>query len=109
MTAAIRSAELLPAPVRSTAVKATAAAAHFTLVISNVPGPTTTRYWNGAKLESCYPASIPLDGQAMNITVIGYADTMQFGLVGCRRNVPHLQRLLGHLEESLSELEAAAG
>ncbi len=81
----------------------------FNLVISNVPGPTTTRYWNGAKLESCYPASIPLDGQAMNITVIGYADTMQFGLVGCRRNVPHLQRLLGHLEESLSELEAAAG
>ena len=30
-------------------------------------------------------------------------------LVGCRRSVPHLQRLLGHLESSLKDLERAAG
>src|SRR5699024_2952738 len=38
----------------------------FNLVISNVPGPAEPQYWNGARLESCYPASIPVDGQAMN-------------------------------------------
>lgn len=77
----------------------------FNLVISNVPGPTEVQYWNGGKLESSYPASIPMDELAINITVISYADTLQFGIVGCRRSVPKLQRLLVHLEESLAELE----
>jgi hypothetical protein len=34
---------------------------------------------------------------------------LDFGLVGCRRSVPHLQRLLGHLETSLKDLERAVG
>jgi diacylglycerol O-acyltransferase len=32
---------------------------------------------------------------------------MQFGLVGCRRSLPHLQRLLPALEDGLAELEKA--
>lgn len=79
----------------------------FNVVISNVPGPSSPRYWNGARLENCFPASIPVDGQALNITATSYADTLQFGLVGCRRSVPSLQRMLVHLEESLAELEQA--
>ncbi|WP_127784230.1 wax ester/triacylglycerol synthase family O-acyltransferase [Rhodococcus sp. X156] len=79
----------------------------FNIIISNVPGPDTERFWNGARLENFFPASIPVDGQALNITVASYADTMQFGLTGCRRNVPRLQRLLVHLEDSLAELEKA--
>ncbi len=46
-------------------------------------------------------------GQAMNITVTNNAGNLDFGLVGCRRSVPHLQRVLGHLETSLNELERA--
>jgi diacylglycerol O-acyltransferase len=34
---------------------------------------------------------------------------MEFGLVGCRRSVPHLQRLLGHLDDELNALEKAVG
>jgi diacylglycerol O-acyltransferase / wax synthase len=34
---------------------------------------------------------------------------MEFGLIGCRRHVPHLQRLLNHLETSLAALETAVG
>ncbi|MET0237523.1 MAG: wax ester/triacylglycerol synthase family O-acyltransferase [Kibdelosporangium sp.] len=79
----------------------------FNLIISNVPGVPKPLYWNGARLQGTYPLSIPYDGQALNITITSYADNLQFGLTGCRRNVPHLQRLLGHLEESLSELEKA--
>jgi len=56
-----------------------------------------------------YPVSIPVDGQALNITVTSYADSMQFGLVGCRRSVPSLQRMLVHLEDALVELEEATG
>lgn len=79
----------------------------FNLVISNVPGPRVPKYWNGARLDGLYPLSIPLDGQALNITCTSYADEIGFGLVGCRRTVPHLQRLLGHLDDELGALEKA--
>ncbi|WP_031470442.1 WS/DGAT/MGAT family O-acyltransferase [Sciscionella sediminilitoris] len=79
----------------------------FNLIISNVPGPRRPLYYNGAELEGLYPVSIPYDGQALNITCVSYADRLSFGLTGCRRSVPHLQRLLGHLETALVELEKA--
>ncbi len=88
-------------------VKATAPP--FNLVISNVPGPRHPLYWKGARLDGNYPLSIALDGQAMNITLANNADNLDFGLVGCRRSVPHLQRILGHLEDSLKSLELATG
>jgi diacylglycerol O-acyltransferase / wax synthase len=77
----------------------------FNIVISNVPGARQPMYWNGARLDGNYPLSIPLDGQALNITLSNNGDNLDFGLVGCRRSVPHLQRLLGHLETSLKDLE----
>ncbi|MDP9182196.1 MAG: wax ester/triacylglycerol synthase family O-acyltransferase [Actinomycetota bacterium] len=77
----------------------------FNLFISNVPGPRKPLYLNGARMQGTYPVSIPFEGQALNITVTSYAGNMQFGLTGCRRQVPHLQRMLGYLEDSLAELE----
>jgi diacylglycerol O-acyltransferase len=79
----------------------------FNLVISNVPGPAEPLYWNGARLDAGYPLSIPTAGQALNITVTSYDGKMNFGLVGCRRSVPHLQRLLVGLEDGLGQLEQA--
>jgi WS/DGAT/MGAT family acyltransferase len=82
----------------------------FNIVISNVStGKSEPMYWHGARLDGNYPLSIALDGQAVNITVTNNADNLDFGLVGCRRSVPHLQRLLGHLETSLKDLERAVG
>ena len=86
-----------------------AAAPPFNLVISNIPGSREPLYWNGSRLDGNYPFSIALDGQAVNITLSNNADNLDFGLVGCRRSVPSLQRLLGHLEASLAELERAVG
>ncbi|MBU8807806.1 WS/DGAT/MGAT family O-acyltransferase [Mycolicibacterium goodii] len=86
-----------------------ATAPPFNLVISNVPGPKKPLYWRGARLAGNYPLSIALDGQALNMTVVSNAHNLDFGLVGCRRSVPHLQRLLGHLETSLKDLETATG
>ncbi len=85
------------------------AAPPFNLVISNVPGSREPLYWNGARLDGNYPLSIALDGQALNITLSNNADNLDFGLVGCRRSVPSLQRMLGHLDDSLGELERAVG
>ena len=81
----------------------------FNIIISNVPGPTQPIYYGGARLEGNYPLSIALDGQALNITLATNAGNLDFGLVGCRRSVPHLQRLLAHLESSLKDLERAVG
>jgi diacylglycerol O-acyltransferase len=81
----------------------------YNLIISNVPGPRSVQYFNGMRLEGTYPLSIPIDGMALNITCNSYADQMAFGLTGCRRTVPHLQRLLTHLDTELDALELAAG
>ena len=81
----------------------------FNLVISNVPGPRSPLYYNGARLVGMYPLSIPVDGQALNITCTSYSDELAFGLTGCRRSVPHLQRLLGYLGSELEALEQAVG
>jgi WS/DGAT/MGAT family acyltransferase len=82
----------------------------FNIVISNVStGRSEPLYWRGSRLDGNYPLSIALDGQAVNITVTNNAENLDFGLVGCRRSVPHLQRLLGHLETSLKDLERAVG
>ena len=81
----------------------------FNLVISNVPGLAEPMYYGGARLDGSYPLSALPDGQALNITLVNNAGNLDFGLVGCRRSVPHLQRMLVHLESSLKDLEAAVG
>ena len=79
----------------------------FNLIISNVPGPPGPMYWNGARLDGHFPMSIPLSGQALNITVTSYDGRLNFGLTGCRRSLPHMQRLLHGLDEGLAQLEKA--
>lgn len=81
----------------------------FNVVISNVPGPTQDLYLGGARLDGIYPMSIVMDGLALNITLVSTAETVDFGLVGCRARVPHLQRLLTHLDTALADLEKAVG
>lgn len=79
----------------------------FNVIISNVPGPRETLYWNGSRLDGIYPTSIVVEGQALNITLTNNADNLDFGVIGCRRSVPRLQRILVHLETALGELEAS--
>lgn len=81
----------------------------FNVVVSNVPGPDGPMYFDGAQLDGLYPASIVLDGQAVNVTLCSRDRYLDFGVIGCRRSVPHLQRLLKHLETALAELETAWG
>lgn len=81
----------------------------FNLVISNVPGPSKDMYLNGAHLDESYPVSIPMEYQAMNITVTSYVGEMAFGFTACRRAVPHMQRMIDYLDQSFAELEQALG
>jgi diacylglycerol O-acyltransferase len=61
------------------------------------------------RLDGVYPLSIPIHGMGLNITCTSYDGRLGFGLTGCRRTVPRLQRLLGHLDAELTSLERAAG
>jgi WS/DGAT/MGAT family acyltransferase len=79
----------------------------FNIVISNVPGPERPLYFRGARLEAWYPMSIPIHGQALNITCTSYAGSVCFGFTGCRDTVPHLQHLAVFCGEALGELEHA--
>ncbi len=81
----------------------------FSTVISNVPGPRERRYWNGARLDGIYPVSIPFDGAAVNFTLVSNHENLDFGIVACRKSVPHVQRLIDYMEDTLVELEDAAG
>jgi diacylglycerol O-acyltransferase len=80
----------------------------FNVTVSNVPGPRERLYWNGAPLEGMYPLSIVTHGQALNITVTSVGDSLDVGIVACRRSVPSAQRLIDHLDEALVELERSA-
>jgi diacylglycerol O-acyltransferase / wax synthase len=77
----------------------------FNLVVSNVPGPKEALYFRGFKMEAYYPISIPLDGYGLNITLVSYGDQLNFGFIGCRDTVPHLQRLAVYAGEALVQLE----
>ena len=80
----------------------------FNVVISNVPGPDHTLYFGDAEMLGMYPMSIVLDGQALNISLVSYRDTLEFGLMACRRSLPSMQNLLKYLDEALDELEQTA-
>ena len=79
------------------------------LVISNVPGPSETRYFDGSVMENIYPVVLILDGQALNITAVSYAGQFNIGFIGCRDSVPSLQRIAVYTGEALDELEKAYG
>lgn len=76
------------------------------VVVSHVPGPKKTLYWQGAKLTGIYPISLLIATGGLNITIVSRHDTVDFGIIACRKTVPHVQRLLDYLEDALVELES---
>jgi len=81
----------------------------YNTVISNVPGPRQPMYWNGARLEGIYPASVVSEGVALNITLVTYDQSVDFGIIACRRTLPGVQRIIDDMEAALVELEEIAG
>ncbi|MFV0477745.1 MAG: wax ester/triacylglycerol synthase family O-acyltransferase [Parahaliea sp.] len=77
------------------------------LVISNVPGPTNTRYFSGAKLLATYPVSGIAPMTVLNVTVYSYNKVLYVGLVSGRRALPHLRDLRLCMDEIYQEYKAA--
>ena len=81
----------------------------FNVTISNVPGPDTPLYFEGARLEAMYPVSLIAHGGALNITCLSYAGSLNFGFTGCRETLPSMQRLAVYTGEALDELDQLLG
>lgn len=79
------------------------------LVISNVPGPSETRYLDGSRLEEFFPVSLLFNGQALNVTAVSYDGMFNVGYTGCRSSIPSLQRIAVHSGEEVDKLESALG
>ena len=80
----------------------------FNVVISNVPGPPFPLYSAGARLVAYYPMGPIMDGVGLNMTVMSYMGSLDFGLVACREVVPDLWDLTDGLSAALEELKKAA-
>nr|WHV03929.1 putative wax ester synthase/acyl-CoA:diacylglycerol acyltransferase [uncultured bacterium] len=79
----------------------------YNIVISNVPGPKKHLYLNGAKMEALYPISLIFNGQAVNVTITSYVDTLDFAFTACRRSMPKVTQLPRYIREAMEELEAS--
>jgi diacylglycerol O-acyltransferase / wax synthase len=80
----------------------------WNLVISNVPGPQIPLYQAGARMEAHYPISVITDGMGLNITVMSYCGSLDFGIVADREQVADVWSLIGWLTDALEELRPAA-
>jgi diacylglycerol O-acyltransferase / wax synthase len=77
------------------------------LVISNVPGPPMDLYCAGARLEKLVPVSAVVDGVGLNMTVMSYRKSVDFGVVADRDQIEDVWPLVKGVETALDELAAA--
>ncbi len=75
------------------------------LVISNVPGPPVTLHAAGLPMRAYWPLSIVEHGLGVNITVMSYAGSLDFGIVVARKAVPDPRKLAQALLEAHEELK----
>ncbi|MEZ4288490.1 MAG: wax ester/triacylglycerol synthase family O-acyltransferase [Polyangiales bacterium] len=78
------------------------------LVISNVPGPRFPLYLAGAKLEAIYPMGPVMEGSGLNLTVMSYLDSVDFGFLVDSELVPDVWELAAASDEAFKELRRAA-
>ncbi|MEX3770908.1 WS/DGAT domain-containing protein, partial [Mycolicibacterium fortuitum] len=77
------------------------------VMISNVPGPAKPLYLGGALQRAQFPVSGVLDGIGINITVMSYQDSLEFGIVVDRELVDDPWPILAALGDGLEELRNA--
>jgi WS/DGAT/MGAT family acyltransferase len=78
------------------------------LVISNVPGPPFPLYLAGAELVSGYPMGPVFEGAGLNVTVMSYKGSLDFGFHASVNSVPDLWELADCVEPAFEELALAA-
>ncbi|QIX50360.1 wax ester/triacylglycerol synthase family O-acyltransferase [Rhodococcus sp. DMU1] len=74
------------------------------LVVSDIPGPTDTLYYLGARITALYPFGPIYHGAGLNITVLSLDGGLHFGLQSCPDLLPDLWQLADGFPAALAEL-----
>jgi WS/DGAT/MGAT family acyltransferase len=80
----------------------------FSVVVTNVPGPQVPLYASGARLTEMFPILPLAPGQAVSIGLTSYDCGVYYGVNGDRDAASDLATIAELIEESLTELVAAA-
>ena len=80
----------------------------FNVTISNVPGPPFPLYVAGARVVATYPIGPIFDGAGINMTVMSYLDSLDFGVNVCPELIPDVDAVADGLHHALEDLKKAA-
>jgi hypothetical protein len=79
------------------------------LMVSSVPGPPIPLWLSGYRVVSAAPVGPLIGSFSLNITVLGFGEYLEFGLLGCAEQMPDLVTLRDYIyEEALSLISSAA-
>lgn len=81
----------------------------YNVIISNVPGPQFPLYMAGARLMALQPMGPLILGAGLNVTVISYCGSLDFGFLTCPETVPETDFIAQGIPLALEELERSAG
>ncbi len=74
------------------------------LVISNVPGPSAPLYAAGARVVAVHPHGPIFEGAGVNITVMSYVDSVDFGILACEETVPDVETIALGFGDAVGDL-----
>jgi WS/DGAT/MGAT family acyltransferase len=78
------------------------------LMVSSVPGPPIPLWLSGYRVVSAAPVGPLIGSFSLNITVLGFGEYLEFGLLGCAEQMPDLATLRDYMyEEALSLISSA--
>lgn len=79
------------------------------VILSSVPGPPIPLWCAGEKMVRASPIGPLMFNQSLNVTVLGYGDSLEFGILACARKVPDVEFLKMFMEEEGIRLLGASG
>jgi WS/DGAT/MGAT family acyltransferase len=74
------------------------------LMVSSVPGPPIPLWLSGHRVVSAAPVGPLLGPFSLNVTVLGFEQNLEFGMLGCARTMPDLAVLRDYLEDEATSL-----
>ncbi|HTT58570.1 MAG TPA: wax ester/triacylglycerol synthase family O-acyltransferase [Acidimicrobiales bacterium] len=77
------------------------------VMISSVPGPPVALWLSGRRVLSAAPYGPLLGSISLNITVLGFEENLEFGLLGCAERIADIQRLRDLIAEESEALIAS--
>lgn len=74
------------------------------VTVSSVPGPPIPLWMAGRHVATAAPLGPLMAGIALNITVLGYGELLEFGVLACAKKLPDLTELRELLEDEAAAL-----